>query len=443
MKKIIKSLSLIFCLLLLVSMLFACEKRTPATVIIEPAEEETELELEEISNLSNYTTEVPYGQEIKVENQGEDGACWAYATCATLEYTLAKDEVYDFSEDHMLKNNGFGLSVEDGGDYTMSMGYLTSWKGPVLEADDPNGDDETNTLAEDAVHVQEIQIATDKDYEEIKKMIYNYGAVESAIYIALGENDTIDLTYYNESKCSYCYTDGSTANHEVAIIGWDDDYPMENFNTGATRNGAFVCVNSWGSEFGNRGIFYVSYDDSLIGTMAVAYTKIESTDNYNNIYQNDECGWIGRSGFGTSTAYFANVYTAIGNENLKAVGFYATGPSSTYKVYVCDNYSNESSLNINGRVYAEGTLENAGYYTINLEDAIPLQIGCRYAVIVEINTPGEVHPVAVEMQPSDGRETEITTLGKESLISADGRNWENTQGSSESNVCLKAYTNDQ
>ena len=36
--------------------------------------------------------------------------------------------------------NGFNMTQNDGGEYTMGMAYLAAWKGPVYEKDDPYGD---------------------------------------------------------------------------------------------------------------------------------------------------------------------------------------------------------------------------------------------------------------------------------------------------------------
>lgn len=68
----------------------------------------------------------------------------------------------------------------------------------------------------------------------------------------------------------------------------------------------------------------MSYYDSNVGIYNAAYTKIENTDNYDRIYQSDKCGWVGQLGYGNEEAYFANLYTANGDEVLEAVGFYAT-----------------------------------------------------------------------------------------------------------------------
>ena len=91
-----------------------------------------------------------------------------------------------------------------------------------------------------------------------------------------------------------------------------------------------MCQNSWGGSFGNDGLFYVSYADVTIAGQAIAYTRIESTDNYDRIYQTDPCGWQGSLGYGKEMCWFANRYEAEEAELLAAVGFYATGTDTTY-----------------------------------------------------------------------------------------------------------------
>ena len=44
----------------------------------------------------------------------------------------------------MIYNNALSDDIQDGGEYIRAMAYLMSWKGPVLEKDDPYGDGKTN-----------------------------------------------------------------------------------------------------------------------------------------------------------------------------------------------------------------------------------------------------------------------------------------------------------
>ncbi len=72
------------------------------------------------------------------------------------------EESLDLSEDHMSLNNGFCIPQEEGGEYTMSMAYLLSWQGPVLESEDPYGDGTSPKGLKAVKHVQEIQMIPGK-----------------------------------------------------------------------------------------------------------------------------------------------------------------------------------------------------------------------------------------------------------------------------------------
>ena len=96
------------------------------------------------------------------------------------------------------------------------------------------------------------------------------------------------------------------------IIGWDDGYLRENFNTEVNGDGAFICMNSWGDDFGDDGYFYVSYYDSNIGLNNIIYTDVEDPDHYDHNYQTDLRGWVGQLGYGSDTVWFSNVYESHG-----------------------------------------------------------------------------------------------------------------------------------
>lgn len=393
--------------------------------------------------LPDYYNCMDTGKLSKTRDQGDLGGCWAFAANAALESRLLPKEQWDFSEDHMIHNNGFYDDGTQGGDFYMAVAYLAGWKGPVTERQDPYNDGKTNPDAKAVKHLQEALFLDNGDFEMIKKMIYIYGAVESSIYIAIDDEQYIDETYYNKYEHSYCYDGEENANHEIVIIGWDDTYPASNFNTGAYKDGAFICLNSWGSEFGENGVFYISYDDVCIGKAVEVYTEIEDANNYDHNYQYDDHGWVGRMGFEQSEAYFTNVFTAEGTESLEAAAFYATGVDTSYSIYVCKDFQTTEDLLTKRQLKAQGQLHYAGYYTIALDSPVELEAGERYAVIVEINTPGSLHPVAVEMDSGEGRTGAIELAGKESYISADGRYWENAQNDSGCNICLKAFTKDR
>ena len=373
-----------------------------------------------------------------VRKQGSLGTCWATAALTALETTLMPEEQYYFSADHMSLNNAFNLNQYEGGSSTMSTAYLLSWMGPVLEQDDPYGDGKTDPNLQAVKHVQEVQMIESKDLKKIKEMVYKYGGVETSIYTSM--LTTFDYSkYYNEDKNAYCYVGTEKPNHDVVIIGWDDSFPKENFNANIESDGAFICQNSWGSKFGDNGIFYVSYYDSNIGMHNIVYTKVEDTDNYDSIYQSDLCGWVGKLGYDMDEAWFANAYTAQAAEFLEAVGFYATGVNTEYEVYVTTEFEDATSLTGQLKKVASGSFENEGYYTVDLDELIPLEEGKKFAVVVKIKTPNGKKPVAVEYA-SDYYTQTVDLSDGEGYVSADGTQWVNTESSYACNVCLKCYT---
>lgn len=381
---------------------------------------------------------VDKGRNSVVKKQGNLGTCWAAAALTALETSLMPEEKFIFSVDHMSLSNSFNLNQYEGGSSTMSTAYLLAWQGPVLEEDDPYGDGKTNSDLEPVKHVQEIQMLESKDLQKIKEMVYKYGGVQSSLYTTM--LNSFDYSkYYNEENYAYCYVGTEKPNHDIVIIGWDDYYPKENFNADIESDGAFICQNSWGTGFGDNGIFYVSYYDSNIGMHNIVYTRVEDVDNYISIYQSDLCGWVGKLGYEREEAYFANAYTARETEFLSAAGFYATGVNTEYEIYVCTDFTDANSLAGDLVKVASGSFVNEGYYTVDFDEMIKVEAGQKFAVMVKIKTPNAKKPVAVEYASDYFTETVDITDG-EGYVSADGKEWVNTESSYACNICLKCYT---
>lgn len=382
------------------------------------------------------------GRAPQIGNQGSLGTCWAFASLKALESSLLPGKSLELSVDHMTLHNSFSMSQDAGGEYTMSMAYLLAWQGPVLESEDPYGDGYSPDGLKPCLHVQDIQILPAKDYEAIKQAVYRYGGVQSSLYTSM-RNYQSESVYYNRTTNSYCYIGDEKPNHDSVIIGWDDNYSKDNFNMGLEGDGAFICTNSWGEDFGDQGYFYVSYYDTNIGVHNIVYTGVEPADNYDHNYQSDLCGWVGQIGYGRDSAWFANAYTAGKGENLEAAGFYATDQNTDYELYVARHLGEKADQTFGQRVkVAEGRLRYAGFYTIPLDQKIVLDDGEKFAIIVKITTPGTVHPVAIEYDAGDGM-AQIDLSDGEGYLSFDGDKWEHVEETQKCNVCLKAYTSNR
>ena len=168
-------------------------------------------------------------------------------------------------------------------------------------------------------------------------------------------------------RASYYYNGSSSTNHDVLVVGWDDNYAAANFATTPAGNGAFIVKNSWGTGWGSSGYFYVSYYDSKFGRdsnpMAV-FNNAEPTGNYTGIYQYDPLGDCQRStGIASSTGWFANVFTAQATASLSAVGFYTLAPGTSYEVYTGSSLATKT-------LSTSGTLAYMGYHTVTLPSPV-------------------------------------------------------------------------
>lgn len=361
-----------------------------------------------------------------VRNQKNTSTCWAQAALSALESTLLPEEKTAFDTDRMIEHNAYQVDSSLGGNYMMAVSYLVSWMGP-----DKDG---TKTVDK---HVQEVHFYNSDDIDEIKWAVYQHGGVSTSIYAKVSTSNLSKSSYYNKKKNAYCYKGTEKPNHDVVIIGWDDQYSASNFTGKVPGDGAFICQNSWGATFGENGVFYVSYYDTNIGEQAVSYVRAENTDNYDTIYQADLCGWVGQVGYNKEKIHAANIYEAQADEEIESAGFYALGKNTTYQLYVVTDYRNTASLASRVEV-ARGTLADAGYYTIPFDHAYSVKEGEKFAIVVVLSTPGMNHPMAIEYA-KDALTKHVTISDGEGYISNNGLDWESVEDTAKGNLCLKAY----
>ncbi len=407
----------------------------------------TGAQIDTSSTVSSVTYSVSYdlrslNRVTSVKDQNPSGSCWSFATYGSMESYLMPGENRDFSENNLKNNAGFDLNPNTGGgNYIMSMAYLTRWSGPVSESDDPFDASSTTSPSSFTVqkHVQNIFVIPDRssstDNDNIKWALMNYGAVYTTMYM-------VDAApYYNAADYAYYDSNRVIGNHAVTIVGWNDSYSSSNFKQAAPGNGAFIVKNSWGSSWGDSGYFYVSYYDKNIGLKNAVFTA-DPVTNYNHIYQYDSLGWIGNIGFiGSNAAWFANDFTAESKENITAVGFYTISLNSQYTVDILEN----------GVVVGtkSGTLPMVGYNTVVLNSPVTAGAGSKFRVAVNLATPDNSPPVPIEY-PISGYSSKAYANASESFVGLNLNNMVDITtlppspeiNYAEANVCLKAYTVD-
>ena len=374
---------------------------------------------------SNYNGSLPsrydlrdYGWVSPITDQQTSGNCWAFAALAALESCILKasNETYDFSENNIknliafYSDYGWQMQTNEGGYPIMSVAYLVSWLGPILESEDPFDDyGVLSGVSNSAMHVQNIiylprNSLTDNDL--IKEGIMKYGAVYTGI--------DYESEYLNTRTSAYYYPSSYGAgNHAVAIVGWDDDYSRYNFRNTPPANGAWIVKNSWGPYWGDDGFFYVSYYDEYcaeIGISDASFTFIlNDTEKYDKNYQYDVTGMTDYLITGKSTIWYENIFNSTGNEILKAFSTYFN-TTTDWEAYVYVN--DDLKLTQNGTSVS-------GYFTIPLKEFIPLKIGDTFKIALKISADKYASfPICENIS-----QTRISYSPGISFFSFDGINW--------------------
>ena len=213
---------------------------------------------------------------IPVKNQGITGECWAFSMTSVLESYLAKSGqmtvIPRYSARHMdyatsktfldgTNPIAYNRELGDGGNFGVAFGYLTNGTGAVLEKDMPFENNE-NKINLSEIQKQPQMRVTDyqlfpninktfdssgnvtytddmgEEYtkdevnqirNEIKQFIMKYGGITVNTY-SRGLQYYSNPSQYDKSVAYFCNDNDYAIDHEITIVGWDDNYSVDNFN---------------------------------------------------------------------------------------------------------------------------------------------------------------------------------------------------------------------
>lgn len=428
---------------------------------------------------------------VRVKDQKSSNSCWTFSTISVLESTFlkTKGENLDFSERHMnyatsktfvdgINSLGYNKEVNGGGNALLGLSYVTSGRGPIDESEMPFTTNESRiSLSElEGKHVTKkvddyiifpsiekikqngsikyMDSEGKNEYTEaqvlevrnsIKEHLLNYGAVTCSVV-----SGSIYNEYYNynsEYPSYYCDNSNLELNHQVTIIGWDDNYSVDNFNSAhrPNRPGAYLVLNSYGTESAfKEGCFYISYEDTFVENSVVGITKVSDKDYY-KLYQHDPLGVCSNvKSANHSTLYGANVFTRDSSKSEKITQIsIGAEVSAKCEIYV-NPYDGELRSEKLKKVKNGIVTIKPGYTTIDLDEEVKL-IGDKFAVAIKYmseNNSDDVY-IGIEAQSEKSKYFETATSNQgESFVSTDSLdNWGDLSNViKNANICIKAFT---
>ncbi len=249
---------------------------------------------------------------IPVGDQDALGLCDCFATvkCVETNYALKTGSFVDLSErylSYMASKHLYDSDAEPGLVPTEENNYATdegsgaysphvlvlleSFGAPTEQAvpyenytkqeiaafkDMPCALRATSTVTFPAIEAIEDPGLKQAWFDVVKTHVMRYGSINSAICAPEGDvfNDQTSAAYYKEGVTE------PTGGHATSIIGWDDSYPKENFAVQPERDGAFICMNSWGRTWGDDGCFYISYEDENVLIQGMGVLDVEVPYQY-------------------------------------------------------------------------------------------------------------------------------------------------------------------
>ena len=372
-----------------------------------------------------------YNYVTSVKNQNPYGSCWAHAAMASVESYMIKHGIEVGSTDsaattslnlsetqHCYFNystaydaegmltgdkctlTGSDSCLDSGGNGEMSAYTLQRWCGAADESQSALTYSKASTVASSGLsstysynynvaHVQNSEWIPGTDIEGVKRAIMEYGAGNISYYES-GSANTYTCTIDNTSQDSSSH---KWANHAITIVGWDDSIAASNFKPNKpSGSGAWLCKNSWGTSYFNKGYMWISYEDTSVLEGYIYFYDAEPIDNYDHNYQYDgSCNVVtygvgNRVGFANNTKV-ANVFTAKGSELLEAVALCNWDEALSYTVEIYKNPTTGNPSSGTLMTSQSGTLTYSGYYTIKLDNPVALAAGDTFSVVFTQSCP--------------------------------------------------------
>jgi C1A family cysteine protease len=401
-----------------------------------------------------------------VKSQSPYGLCWMFASNSLLEQFVSKNygTKFDLSELHgamtisssIVENDDirgyYYRHFDSAGNFSESAQYLTNWNSPIYmnikwnsiisEENYPNtlgyyytdkgnqvytnmSIDEKFSSSESLFNVTDAKYILN-DSETIKHYVLNSGAVYCTF-----RYDQNYATYDENFDKAYCMKkiSNKTANHAVTIVGWDDNYPKENFSSNCQpkNDGAWLVKDSNGTIL-STGYIWISYEDEYIlsGKEYAAVTGVQKNNDDEYMLSKDFLHLYSTDKYiDNNTVTLMNVFDISDYideyDYINKVMCYLKVYDCSYNIKITQLVNDELPSDLTDlSVLATGTYSGEGYLTAKLNSNYYFTSEEKCAVIVEIQPNATSSYIYI---PTESDENSYLVNTNESFYSIGDGDW--------------------
>ncbi|MDR0990142.1 MAG: lectin like domain-containing protein [Propionibacteriaceae bacterium] len=423
-----------------------------------------------------------------VRDQGKDGTCWAFAATGSAMSELARDghPGVSLSVSHLVASvfNDRGVTgwiqpsgailptdpTKDGGNALLAATAWSKWYGAQTTAAYPDALS-GQALPWSELMTRQYQMANARIFNPLldglgrlsatslaamQQAIFTEGGLATAYFADSGQSTNADSAIYNLATSAVYNPPRSVenptnaTNHGVLLIGWDNNYPVTNFATAPPGAGAWLVQNSWGTQAGQDGYFWLSYYDASLSQSWLF--DLEPAVSSQSMMFYDDAIPGDKVTYNTSTIYGANIFQLPrgSNQALRSLSLVVERPGQTYDIsiyaYPKKKPNDGTQIDISTGVGSSQrvTFQQPGWYEVDLEKPPLLAAGSTFAVVVQVtDTLTRQAEIPVEYTYTPSRQLAVakfyrTVSPGQSFISRNGSSWKDISETKPGNLAIKA-----
>ncbi len=337
-----------------------------------------------------------HGYDFPVHDQGECYAGYAFAAVDAIQAAIWKKDSLkvNFSVNHAKECNWHAKNDFEGSLHTCKGGNfkmltnLFSQEGLVLEACDPYVDDDVdcNQSCSIQYYITDWQQFSPSyspaPIDLIKRSLIEFGP----LYAQMDPN----FSDFEDYSGGYVLTGGSKDpnkwSHAVLIVGWKDSAP-----------GAWIVKNSYGSQWGDDGYFYIAYGSAGIGSSLAAASGWKKASSLNNLHFYDEAGHTRQWSISNNNYYSGksmSKYNLQKNEIPQAIEFW-TNDGGTVNFQIYDQFAGNELSDL---LYQSGEIEIdfSGYHQIIIQPGFGIPEDKELFIQMEMTNRSRSHPIVID-----------------------------------------------